>query len=96
VIITHRVGYDPSDCFHVGFLAPSSDESIKISTSDALTPAAAAAAASCTNARHHSVVMATPDRVTNGPRRGHDDGGDSIAETTGGLQRQHQQQSWAK
>jgi len=41
------------------------------------------AAVSCTNVRHHSVVMATPDRVTNGPRRRH-----GIVETTGGLQQQ--------
>ena len=63
-MIVTQVGYDTSDCFHAIY-----GESIKISTSGTDRRIdGQPAAVSCTNARRHSVVMATPERVTNGPR----------------------------
>lgn len=76
-VIVTQVGYDTNDCFHVGFLAPPSESATTTSPLKYRprppTHWRPAAAVSCTNARRHSVVMATPDRVTNGPRSGHDD-----------------------
>jgi len=86
----HRARSDPGRLFPGATLRPATTTSpLKYRRRRRLR--IGAAAASCTNVRHHSVVMATQDRVANGPQRERERE-DRIVETTGGLQQQRQQQ----